>query len=440
MRDYTIDQLAVMPEHVAVRKYFARRNYGFLVWTWPLASMAYFGFFIASAVGGQLWNLAFAATMLAALALMFFFRSHETFEASFSSIFTAFLVMVPLGIAYLASDPEFRFVFMSALVPLFLVMTRLQPRRLALIAAIYIIVAITSGYAHNDGKFDAEVFMPPIFTSAMFVGVSMFVTRRRRVAFIKEWSHAARRELERERMKEEIADARKIQLAMLPASPPDVDWLEISSVSIPATEVGGDFYEYFKLDDDRVVLAIGDVAGHGVGSGLVLAGIKSGLHLLREELDHPVSAVRRLNRVASEWLQWRMLVTLLLAVIDRKTGVVRVVCAGHPPLLIARGNECHEVGLAALPLGTKLDPGFEETSFAIQPGDTILAYTDGVTELQNQSGEMYGESRLMETLVEAAASQVSAQAIREPILSHISWFKDKSQQLDDISLVVARIS
>jgi len=115
------------------------------------------------------------------------------------------------------------------------------------------------------------------------------------------------------------------------------------------------------------------------------------------------------------------------------------VCAGHPPLLVARDGECHEVGLSALPLGTKLDPGFEETSFAIQPGDTILVYTDGVTELQNQSGEMYGESRLKETLVEAAANPGSAQAVREPILSHISWFKDKSQQLDDLSLVVARI-
>jgi sigma-B regulation protein RsbU (phosphoserine phosphatase) len=338
----------------------------------------------------------------------------------------------------MSSDTEFRFIFLSAMAPLFLVMTRLRPRLLLLVAGIYIVGAVTSGYAHTGGKTTSDVLLAPLFTTAMFAGTSMFVTRRRRIAFLKEWSRAARRELERERMREELADARKIQLAMLPASPPDVAWLDISSVSIPANEVGGDFYEYFRLDDERVVIAVGDVAGHGVGSGLVLAGIKSGLHLLREELDHPVQAVRRLNRLASEWLQWRMLVTLLIAVVDRRAGVVRVVCAGHPPLLVARGQVCHEVGLAALPLGTKLDPLFDEATFQLLPGDTLLAYTDGVSELQNENGVAYGEERLKSVLVDVASEHGTAGAIREPILSDISFFKDRSEQADDLSFVVAR--
>lgn len=206
-----------------------------------------------------------------------------------------------------------------------------------------------------------------------------------------------------------------------------------------ATEVGGDFYEYFRLDEDRVVIAIGDVAGHGVGSGLVLAGIKSGLHLLREELLHPVGAVRRLNRLASEWLQWRMMVTLLIAVIDRKDRSVRVVCAGHPPLLVARGDTCHEVGLPALPLGTRLEPVFAEDSCEIRSGDTLLVYTDGVTELVSSDGKMYEADRLRSVLVEASSKYDSASGIRDPILSDISYFKDKAPQLDDLSFVVARI-
>jgi serine phosphatase RsbU (regulator of sigma subunit) len=439
MRDYTIDQLALMPETEAVRRYFGRRNYGFLVWTWPLACLTFFGFFIASAVGGDVLRLAFAAASMAALSLMFFFRAHEAFETSFEAIFGAYLLFVPLGITFMASDHEFRFVFVSSMAPLFLVMTRLRPSILVLVASVYAGVAISWGIASPGAGFDPEHLVPPLITNAMFAGTSMFITRRRRKAFLKDWSHAAHRELERERMREEIADARKIQLAMLPSAPPDVAWLGISSVSIPANEVGGDFYEYFKLDDERVVIAVGDVAGHGVASGLVLAGIKSGLHLLRDELEHPVGAVERLNRLASEWLQWRMLVTLLIAVVDRRESVVRVVCAGHPPLLVVRGTECHEVGNPALPLGTRLDPVFEESNFDIRPGDTLLAYTDGVTELTNESGDVYGEERLKSILLESASSQTSAEAIRQPILSNISWFKDKAQQLDDLSLVVARL-
>lgn len=439
MREYTLDQLALMPEGRALSKFFDRKNYGFLVGTWPLATLTFFGFFIARAVGGDVWLLTAAAAALAALALMFFFRAHEKFEDRFEIIFVAFLVLTPLGIVLLAAEPEFGFIFLAAMAPLFLIFVRLRPRFLLLVVLAYVLASISAGLAHAEGEPDFGIFAAPVFTSAIFAGASMFITRRRRIAFLREWAHASRREIERERMREEIADARKIQLAMLPASPPNVPWLDISSVSVPATEVGGDFYEYFKLDDDRVVIAIGDVAGHGVGSGLVLAGIKSGLHLLREELLRPVEAVRRLNRVASEWLQWRMLVTLLIAVVDRKAGVVRVVCAGHPPLLLARGAECHAVGTPALPLGTKLEPVFHESSFGIAPGDTLLVYTDGVTEIQNPDGVMYEDGRLESILLDAAAKNASAQAIRDPILSDISWFKDKAPQLDDLSFVVARM-
>jgi len=438
MRENPLDQLALMPESEAVSRYFAARNYGLVVWTWPLATLVYFGVFIAAAVNGRVFDLAVAAAGLAGLLLVFFFRTSDAFASSFHAIFTAYLILVPLGIVKFSDDSDFGYILTASFAPFFLLLTRLKARHLALVAAIYIATSFMVGYARK-GELTGDVIAPALVTNVLFAGTSMFITRRKRIAFLREWSHAAGRELERERMREELADARKIQLAMLPASPPEIDWLDLSSVSLPATEVGGDFYEYFKLDDDRVVIAIGDVAGHGVGSGLVLAGIKSGLHLLREELIHPVDAVRRLNRVASEWLQWRMLVTLLVAVVDRRERVVRVVCAGHPPMLLARDGECLEIGRPALPLGTRLDPSFAEESVPIREGDAILVYTDGVTELQDRNGEAYGDERLQAVFRDAVARDCVAAEVRESLLSAVSAFKDRSPQQDDLSFVVARI-
>ena len=85
-------------------------------------------------------------------------------------------------------------------------------------------------------------------------------------------------------MREELEDARAIQLAMLPSSAPEMGWLELQGMSLPATEVGGDYYDFLKVDEDRIAVVVGDVAGHGVASGLLLSGVRAGLHLLRGDL------------------------------------------------------------------------------------------------------------------------------------------------------------
>ena len=117
-------------------------------------------------------------------------------------------------------------------------------------------------------------------------------------------------------MREELADARRIQLSMLPEAPPRLGWLDLSGSSLPASEVGGDFYDYLPLDDGRCVVVIGDVAGHGVTSGLVLATLKAGLHLLRSDLTSPVVVFDRLDRMVCDTVRWRVIVTLLVAVFD----------------------------------------------------------------------------------------------------------------------------
>ena len=98
-------------------------------------------------------------------------------------------------------------------------------------------------------------------------------------------------------MREEFDTARRIQLSMLPQGPPNVSWIEVAAASLPATEVGGDYYDYFRISPSQIVVVIGDVAGHGLASGLLLSGVRSCLYLLEKDLASPVEVLDRLNHM-----------------------------------------------------------------------------------------------------------------------------------------------
>ena len=440
MRLWTLDQLALLPEERAVRKHFDRMNYRVLRWAWRISVLAAFGFFVATSVDGDLLRLGAAAAWMGILFAMYVFRSHSLYETYFAEIVSGFLLMTAGAMIVVSPDPEFRQILPTALMPLALLYFRLPTRYCLAVATGYVAMAITVGLTLSGEGFDgAEIVFVPMVVNALFAGASIFLSRQARRAFLVEWTGLASRERERSRMSDELADARKIQLAMLPGASPDVTWLTIASASLPASEVGGDFYDHFLLPDGSVALAIGDVAGHGVGSGLVLAGIKSGLHLLRDELRKPVAVLDRLNRLASEWLQWRMLVTLMLAVVDPVTRSVRVAAAGHAPLMvIAKDGATRRVGAPALPLGTKLVPSWQENEVRLADGDLLVFYTDGLTELAGPTGEAFGEERLEAAARAAVLAGDEVDAIRDRILSTLQSFRIDAPQLDDISVVVAR--
>lgn len=440
MRLWTLEQLSQLPEERAVQKHFDRLNYRVLRWAWRLSVLAAFGFFVASSVDGDFLRWGTATAWMAALFAMYVFRTHARYEEHFAEIVAGFLIMTAAALVVSSPDPEFRRILPTALMPLTLLYFRLPRRYILGVAGAFAAMAITVGLTSPEQGVDGgESIFPPLAINAIFAGASLFLSRQARRSFLEEWTGLASRERERERMSDELADARKIQLAMLPGAAPAVGWLTIASASLPASEVGGDFYDHFLLPDGSVALAIGDVAGHGVGSGLVLAGIKSGLHLLREELRNPVAVLDRLNRLASEWLQWRMLVTLMIAVVDPVKRSVRVAIAGHAPLIIvSTGGTARRVGSPALPLGTKLAPSWQETAAELEEGDLLVFCTDGLTELLDGNGEPFGDERLEGVAREAVLAGDEVDAIRDRIMSQLQWFRGDAPQLDDISVVVAR--
>ena len=240
-------------------------------------------------------------------------------------------------------------------------------------------------------------------------------------------------------MRDELNSAREMQLSMLPRHDPDMDWLDFSGVSLPASEVGGDYFEHFRVSDSVLAVVIGDVAGHGMASGLVLSGVRSGLYLLRENLTSPVEVLERLNRLVRETAPRRMVVTVQIAVLNAETRLLTVANAGHPPLvrLDSTTGKAEVLGSSGLPLGTQLEPEFTLVEKPLEPGDVLAFHTDGVLEVSDLHEESFGEDRLRRE-VARTGRRSSARQIRDSILNEISRFKGDVRQADDLTLVVAR--
>ncbi|HVT45825.1 MAG TPA: PP2C family protein-serine/threonine phosphatase [Thermoanaerobaculia bacterium] len=442
MRTYTIEELALLPEEKAVERFFDSRNYRLSRWLFAGAAVTTLITNFAVADEGRVVSMLLSFVNLVLLALIALFRRHPFLEENFRPALITWL-LVAYALFLFTFDLWGTTLALSAFVlPFVLMLLRLRPsQRLALTATIAITGIWTgAGLQSQEEGSTAPLIVMIVMFNAIFTSIGHHLTARARTEFVLGWRSVASRERERVRMREELADARKIQLAMLPAASPAVDWIDIATVSLPATEVGGDFFDFFELGEGRLAIVIGDVAGHGVASGLVLAGIKSGLFLLQEELQRPIIAMEKLNRLVRDWVRWRMLVSLLVAVADPSTRRLRVVSAGSPPLIhySPAQDSARTVGRGALPLGTRLAIHYSEDEVEMTEGDEILLYTDGASELMSRTGEIFGEERLIQSL-RGASSRASAKSLRDRILEDLSHFKADSEQKDDITLVVARI-
>jgi sigma-B regulation protein RsbU (phosphoserine phosphatase) len=226
---------------------------------------------------------------------------------------------------------------------------------------------------------------------------------------------------------------------MLPAAPPQLDWLDIAGWSLPASEVGGDYYDYFELGDGKIALVSADVAGHGLASGVVLAALRAGLMLLRQHLADPASVLRRLDELILETSRRRMLVTAVIVLIDRDAQRAVIASAGHPPVIVRRGDGTAEViELYAPPIGSRLTRMNETREIAFAPGDLLVLHTDGVYEAERGDGEIYGLDRLAASIASTRADD-SAAAVCNRIVHDLALFRATMPQHDDVTLVAARM-
>jgi serine phosphatase RsbU (regulator of sigma subunit) len=289
----------------------------------------------------------------------------------------------------------------------------------------------------GDNAREVPIYVSMLVLNGLSLGTELFMSRRMRRNTVSEWTSMRTQAREQVRMRDELRYARELQLSMLPEHAPQLDWADISSISIPATEVGGDYYDYF-VDGDSVALVCVDVAGHGMASGLVLAALRSGFTLLRDSLHDPAAVLQRLHTLVAETSRRRMLVTVSVALLDRANHRAIIASAGNPPLFIRRIDGTVEtIALYAPPLGVRLPVEIPQRRIDIHPGDTILLHSDGIYETRNASDDVYGLERIAQIIGERGGE--SAESLRDAILGDVAAFRGTREQDDDVTLVVCRL-
>jgi serine phosphatase RsbU (regulator of sigma subunit) len=420
-----LEQLAFVDADEALRRHFDGVNYrrARLFW-FVLLSISFVVTLTQLGGGGWFLGGAAAASFLA-LASLVWLRRRPAFKRSFSTVLVALLALQSVLWLLAAREEPLAVSFSMLVVVPALLLLRLAPAEQWTIA-----VAAVGSVALR------WLALPPLPA-----GIGSSITSRARQEFLRQWRLSASRERERLRMREEIHDARAIQLAMLPAAAPQAIGLDVAGVCVPATEVGGDYYDYFPDGEGSLGVAIGDVAGHGVASGLVLAGVRAGLHLLSSEIARdPASVLARLNGIVAGPGGQRLLMTLGLARFDRARGTATWVAAGHPPPLRwdAALGRAESPATEHPPLGTKLPIRLEVVERSFREGDVWLLLSDGALEARDARGQEFGEREIERTFARLAARETSASAILDGLLGELSRFRGGQPQDDDLTLVVVR--
>lgn len=444
MKAPTFDELVLLPEPLALHRHFDAKNYRAFRWLSVLVSFLSLGGIAASAERHDRFGI-FLFIANALLGVVFFvLRDREVFSRNFRQVLLVYLFVEVVVLKYATASLQDGEHVPFILVGFLLLAFRLRVAEHVMLFAAFWATAVFPltwvGLRRAMMPADQDAIAAVSIMSLICLVTALALTQVERKRFLGIWRREHSRHRERLRMREEIDYARKIQLSMLPQAPPGVDWLDLAAASLPATEVGGDYYEYFQLSEAQLVLVIGDVAGHGLASGLLLSGVRSCLYLLEADLASPVPVFERLNHMVRRTTDKRTYVTLLCAVLDRDGGKLELVSAGHPPMLHfdSRARRFQEVGHGAPPLGTFLAARYEPVSAPLTRGDLLIFYTDGLVEARNVHGQEYGDARLQKAVARAADSR-TAREVRDAVLGDLSNFKGDHEQVDDITVVVVRV-
>jgi sigma-B regulation protein RsbU (phosphoserine phosphatase) len=257
-----------------------------------------------------------------------------------------------------------------------------------------------------------------------------------------------RQAAEKKRLEEELRIAHEIQMSLLPQGPLRMPGLSVSALCVPAREVGGDYYDFIPLDDQRVAVIIADVSGKGTSAALYMAELKGIVLSLCRVHTSPRDLLIAANRIISEHLDARSFITMTYAVLDLETRTMTYARAGHTPLIHLPGGRlaartARILAPDGLVLGLKLDRGemferlLEEQTIELEPGDLYLFFTDGITEAMNAGDDCFGEQRLGQLIEEHG--HLPSDELRERVLREIAAFVGATPQHDDMTMILLRI-
>jgi len=245
--------------------------------------------------------------------------------------------------------------------------------------------------------------------------------------------------IQQERLQKELELCRRIQEEMLPRDPLRVPFAEVMGLSLPAREVGGDFFNYFALPNGDTALLVGDVSGKGVAAAILMAnaqatlrarlGLESDLVHLATELDRDIDATTPRGTY----------LTLFVAILDGERRRMRYINAGqNPPLLIRADGTIERCDPTGRPLGLLPGGGYEERTLDLQPGDAMFLYTDGLVEAEDSQGDPFGLGRVAAILSDAR--QAGFDGILARMEKEVREHRGEAEPFDDATMVILRVA
>lgn len=242
---------------------------------------------------------------------------------------------------------------------------------------------------------------------------------------------------ENERLQSEIEIAASIQRNLLPKEGPQFRGVSFSAHFEPTASIGGDYYDVFNIDKTRLAVAIGDVSGHGLSTGLVMAMVKAAITTLVEEGAEETSLFHRLNDLVFRSTERRAFMTLAFTIFDLERGTIRHTNAGHLyPYLLREGQPPHGIEVPSLPLGVRSKISTHTAEVDLQEGDAIVYLSDGIVEAQDAIGEPFGFDQLEALL--AQSHDRSPSTIRDQILEAVARHCGTRPADDDRTVMILR--
>jgi len=244
--------------------------------------------------------------------------------------------------------------------------------------------------------------------------------------------------LQEERLKQKMAEelnvARLIQQNLLPVSLPSTGWFRACGSSVASEEVGGDYFDVLPVNADCWAVIVADVSGKGVSSALLAALLQGAFLAASDDVTHLEGVLRRINEFLSLRPEAEKYATVFCALF-RRNGEGIYINAGHcAPIIVRCGEPLQTLDPTTFPVGLIEGAEFKGQSFTLEPGDKLVAYTDGVSEAQNGVGDFFGTRRLFEAV--SANSHCSCEALHHSIRSAVAGFTQGAPQSDDITLLV----
>ena len=245
-------------------------------------------------------------------------------------------------------------------------------------------------------------------------------------------------EKERERLHSQLEIARDVQSRLFPKAALSLPALHLSGVCYPAQQVSGDYYDFLRLADDKLAMAIGDVAGKGMPAALLMATIQSAMrsHLARADPRSPAEIVSLLNRQIYASTAPEKYATFFFGLYDDSTGMLTYTNAGHLQPILVRDGAAQKLEVTGTVVGAFPFSRYEEVQIALGVGDLLVAYTDGITEPEDAYGEMFGEERLIDVLMKHQSAESSELAART-MEAVLEWTGSPELQ-DDMTMLISR--